>query len=222
MARSFYYGTDNELYSSSQVFTDLILEAPSDYGLTPELCQQYAALNARYRDSYRAATDPGTRTRGRIIAKSDARAALMVMAATLAKIIAGNATNEQRVNLGLSVAGPSRPVGAPGEPARFSFMLDAIGALHLKWKCPNPRGSIGTMYKIYRRIDWAGEFVFLGVSGTRSFIDQTIPAGSAAITYKIQAIRAKKVGPPAEFNVNFGTRRAASPEERKTITPLAA
>jgi hypothetical protein len=224
MARSFYYGTDSELYTSSQVFTTLILAAPSDYGLTLELCQQYAVLNSLYINSYTAAADPRTRTRGQIIAKSDARSALMVMAASLAKIIAGTSTvtNEQKINLGLSVPAAPKPVGPPGKPSNFSIMLDAIGAIHMKWKCANPRGSIGTMYQIFRRIDSGSEFVFLGVVGARKFVDSTIPAGSANITYRIQGSRSKKTGPSADFTVNFGVSRAGSPTSIVTTSRIAA
>ena len=97
------------------------------------------------------------------------------------------------------------PRPAPGKPTDFVATLDESGALALRWKCPNPAGSGGTIYQIYRRTTPAGEFAYLGGSGTKAFVDTTLPAGSAAVTYQLQAVRSTGTGPWAQFNVNFGT-----------------
>lgn len=97
------------------------------------------------------------------------------------------------------------PRPAPGQPTDFSVTLGADGALSLKWKCANPTGSTGTIYQMWRRIGGAGEFTYLGGSGTKDFVDATVPAGSSQVTYQIQAVRSTAVGPWAQFNVNFGT-----------------
>jgi hypothetical protein len=98
-------------------------------------------------------------------------------------------------------------VGAPGTPTDFTVSLNGDGTLKLKWKCANPAGSVGTIYQVWRRIGGAGgagEFVYLGGSGTKDFTDDTLPAGSAAVTYQIQGVRSTAIGPWAQFNVNFG------------------
>jgi hypothetical protein len=100
------------------------------------------------------------------------------------------------------------PIGAPGQPEQFSFKVDAIGVLFLKWKCKNPQGAVGTMYQVSRRIGSDSGFTYIGGSGTKSFIDDTLPAGTATVIYQIQAVRSTKVGPAATFNVNFGVSRA--------------
>jgi hypothetical protein len=206
MARSFYYGSDDELAIKSKFFAEQILSSPSDYGLTLEQCQEYAALDAAYQVAYQAAATPFTRTSGQVQARRDARAALMKMAANLVRIISGtpSVTSEQKVYLGISIPGQGGPVGAPGEPTNFRFTLDAIGAVRLRWQCNNPRGAIRTMYQIWRQIDGRG-FEFLGVSGKRRFIDMTIPPGSAQVTYRVRGIRSTGNGPSNDFNVNFGT-----------------
>jgi hypothetical protein len=66
------------------------------------------------------------------------------------------------------------------------------------------------MYQVYRRIgggsgDGAGEFTYLGGSGSKKFVDSTVPAGSSQITYQIQAVRSTAVGAWEQFNVNIGT-----------------
>lgn len=101
------------------------------------------------------------------------------------------------------------PVAAPGLPYKFVVTLNPDGSLLLKWKCPNPAGSSGTSYQVQRRIGATGEFVAIGACGLRSFVDPTVPAGTASVTYKIQGFRTTAVGPAAEFIVNFGAPSAA-------------
>ena len=100
-------------------------------------------------------------------------------------------------------AAPS-PVGPPGTPTDFTVSLTQAGAIILKWKCANPTGAAGTVYEVRRRIGGGNEFQFLGSQGTRTFTDDTLPAGSTGVTYQITAIRSTRRGEPAQFNVNFG------------------
>jgi hypothetical protein len=99
------------------------------------------------------------------------------------------------------------PVGPPGQPTALKVALDAVGGLELKWKCPNPQNAAGTTYNIFRSIGTpsGGEFTYIGGTGVREFTDQTVPAGSALVVYKIQAVRSTQVGPWATFNIFFGT-----------------
>lgn len=105
-----------------------------------------------------------------------------------------------------SIAGPSgpSPMAEPGTPRNLKYTLDAIGALHLKWSCRNPRGSTGTVYQVWRRIGFDGPLVYLAGVGGKEFVDATIPAGTARVTYKVQALRSTGVGQAAEFGVQFG------------------
>ena len=48
------------------------------------------------------------------------------------------------------------PIGAPGTPHSFTFSLDQGGVLRLKWKCQNPRGSVGTMNQVRRQVGGSG------------------------------------------------------------------
>jgi hypothetical protein len=96
------------------------------------------------------------------------------------------------------------PKPAPGTPTNFTATIGADGALKLKWKCANPKGTSGTIYQVWRRSSPTAEFTYLGGSGTKTFVDPTIPAGATAVTYQIQAVRSTAAGPWAQFNVNFG------------------
>jgi hypothetical protein len=104
------------------------------------------------------------------------------------------------------------PVPAPGTPTDFTVNLMQDGTLELKWKCPNPSGAGGTIYQLQRRAGAATEWTFVGAAGVRRFVDQTIPAGSSPVTYRITAVRSTAAGNPAQFTVNFGAGGVASVE----------
>lgn len=91
----------------------------------------------------------------------------------------------------------------PGTPFEFTVGLLQNGALELKWKCNNPSGTQGTIYEVKRQIG-SGGFAFVGASGVRSFTDDTLPSGSAPVTYQVTAVRSTSRGNPAQFTVNFG------------------
>jgi hypothetical protein len=106
-----------------------------------------------------------------------------------------------------SPAEPS-PMAPPGTPQRFTVELQPIGWITLRWKCRNPRGAVGTLYHVHRRINagsGAGDaFEYIGTTGRKTFVDKSIPAGAGAVTYQVQAVRSTASGAVAQFNVTFG------------------
>jgi hypothetical protein len=108
------------------------------------------------------------------------------------------------------------PVGPPGTPTKFKVEVDQSGALILSFACANPAGAGGTTYLIARQVG-SGEFVTLGATGKKKFTDDTLPAGTAAVTYRVTAQRSTAQGLPAEFTVKFGVGSAG--EMTATVTP---
>ena len=51
------------------------------------------------------------------------------------------------------------------------------------------------VYSIGRRDGEDGEFVQVGVSGSRIFLDDSIPAGSPVVQYQIRGYRGQTIGP---------------------------
>lgn len=105
------------------------------------------------------------------------------------------------------IPAPAVPSAAPppGTPFAFTVGLEQTGALELKWKCNNPAGTQGTIYEVRRRIGPAeGSFTFIGASGVKSFIDNTLPDGAQPVTYQITAVRSTARGKAAAFLVTFG------------------
>jgi hypothetical protein len=115
------------------------------------------------------------------------------------------------------------PVGPPGKPTDFGVELQEDGTLNLGWKCTNPAG--GTMYQVWRQIGEAGTLEYLGGSGSKMFIDSTLPAGSTNVMYQIQGVRTTAIGPVATFNVKFGVNSSgamtANVTEVKTLKKAA-
>ena len=110
------------------------------------------------------------------------------------------------------------PKPPPGQPTDLKVSLDATGALTLKWKCVNPPGARGTTYNVFRRIGASGEFTYLGGSGVKELVDETVPAGAALVMYKIQGVRSTSVGPWNTFNVFLGAETGGS----TMVTSVAA
>lgn len=70
------------------------------------------------------------------------------------------------------------PVVTLGTPANFKVELGADGALTLKWKCASPRAS-GTIYQVWRSLNGGTDFAYVGGSGSKTFVDSTVPSGAA-------------------------------------------
>lgn len=117
--------------------------------------------------------------------------------------------NDPNVYVLAQIPSPATPAPTPppGTPFDFTVGLLQNGAVQLKWKCPNPTRTAGTIYEVKRSIGGgtSAAFVFVGATGSRTFTDETIPAGSAAVTYQITAVRSTSRGNPSQFTVHFGT-----------------
>lgn len=98
-------------------------------------------------------------------------------------------------------ASPSAP---PGTPANFKVALDDDGSVILSWKCENPVGTSGTIYEVRRKPAGTQAWTFIGATGIRKFVDDTILSGSSPVTYQITAVRSTQRGQPASYNVTFG------------------
>lgn len=101
---------------------------------------------------------------------------------------------------------PPSPAPPPAQPTDLTVTLNASdGALLLRWKAANPAGTSGTSYIVRRRLPAESEFSFIGVSGKKEFIDDTLIAGPDSVQYTVQGQRADSSGPLSPiFTVNFG------------------
>lgn len=119
-------------------------------------------------------------------------------------------TNDPSIYTLAQLPSPASPgsVPPPGTPFDFRITLQQGGALGLSWKCNNPAGAVGTIYEVRRQAMGApaNEWTFAGATGTREFLDETLPSTFAAtgVNYEIRGRRSTSVGVPAIFGVRFG------------------
>jgi hypothetical protein len=101
---------------------------------------------------------------------------------------------------------PPSPAPPPAQPTDSTVTLNASdGGLMLRWKAANPTGTSGTSYIVRRKLPDDSEFSFIGVSGEKEFVDDTLIAGPDSVQYTVQGQRADSSGPLSPiFTVNFG------------------
>lgn len=106
----------------------------------------------------------------------------------------------------LPVPGQAAPLPPPGKPNSVSVAIEpASGAITLRWKVTNPVGASGTTYIVRRRVGGSGEYAFVGISGVRSFTDNTFIAGPDSVQYTIQGQRGPSAGLTSDpITINFG------------------
>lgn len=93
----------------------------------------------------------------------------------------------------------------PAKPTDISVSISPTGAPVLRWRAANPAGSQGTSYIIRRKVAGESQFTFCGVSGRKSFTDNSFTAGPDSVQYTIQGQRADATGLLSDvFTVNFG------------------
>ena len=100
---------------------------------------------------------------------------------------------------------PSSAAPPPGTPESLRVELLQNGALKLGWKCNNPDGTQGTIYEVKRQTAGQAEAAWIGSTGVREFVDDTLSMDASPVQYEITAVRSTKRGNPANFTVKFGT-----------------
>lgn len=97
------------------------------------------------------------------------------------------------------------PLPAPGQPFAFTVGVLASGALSLKWKMTGTQGG-NLFYQVKRRLVGESAYTILGGSGNKTFIDETLPAGTDSVQYIVTAFRGQTAGldsipVPVQFGV---------------------
>lgn len=176
---------------------------PTGYGQTSAVATQLTAKVTAFENAMTAWTTPETRTPVALETKRVAKTAMIDFVRPLVRQIQASplVTDPMRTAMRITVPKIPSPPENPGTPTNFKVELTAIGSLNLSWKCTNP--TAGTMYQVFRKIGDA-EATYIGGCGGKKFVDDTVPAGTAQITYQIQAIRSTAVGAWATFVVNIG------------------
>lgn len=120
----------------------------------------------------------------------------------------------------LPVRRDASPMPAPGMPTRFEFKLLRDGSLEVAFKCDNTaeggRRLRGVTYEVRRSDGLDGTLAYVCTALERRFRDETIPKGTASVTYQITAQTSTRRGDPAVVRVSFGSGgvQEGAPERR--------
>lgn len=97
------------------------------------------------------------------------------------------------------------PLPPPGQPNSFAVSLTGSGAIVLAWKSTNSAPSTGAYFTVKRRLPGETTFTVVGGTGSKSFADDTVPAGVNLVTYIVQGFRGTDPGVESDqMNVQFG------------------
>ena len=104
----------------------------------------------------------------------------------------------------LSAKDPPSPVPAPEQPTNGNAELGGNGAVIVNFEA---RGAAGTVWQVYRQLGTETVYSFVGSADslTKSFVDNTVPAGESSAQYTIQGVRGNVKGPVSfAILVQFG------------------
>lgn len=169
--------------------------------------QALVATLADHADAQQAAKDAA---KAATLKVNDTESSTRGMAADMVRVIRGFAINTNNPNVYVDAQipppQPATPLPPPGQPTDFSVLLNSDGSLTLKWKATNPEGSYNVIYMVQRRLVTENSFQFVGASGTREWVDTTLPYGADGATYIVTAQRGTTMGAPSlQLNVSFGS-----------------
>lgn len=100
---------------------------------------------------------------------------------------------------------PPSPAPLPGQPTNFSVGLTGSGGILLTWKSTNSSPSTGAYFTVRRRLAGENTFTVAGGTGSKSFVDDTVPFGTNLVTYLVQGFKGQAAGPESEqLTVQFG------------------
>lgn len=196
--------------------------AYAEIGLSPAQAAAFKTLTNDGTTNYNAAVAADAAKRAATLTSQSTIRELRRVAGETINIIrafAENQPNPDAVFAEAQIPAPATPTpaGPPGTPTSFRVSLLESGAVELKWKCANPIGTSGTIYEVRRKTGTDMNFTFIGATGTKKFLDETIPSGSSNTVYQITAVRSTRRGNPAQFNVNFGV--GGDGQVFATVTP---
>lgn len=180
-------------------------------GLTVPQVVNFEARVQALNDANNAAQAARQASKDATLVLNDAVSEFKSTAGSLINVIKAFAEASGNQNV-YSLAGIS-PNAAPGvvpppvPPQEFAAGVNSDGSLTLRWKVAQPAGATGVQYYIYRAVNGAQAFVFVGSSGReKSFIDATLPFGVDRVDYMIQPRRGEVIGAQSNtFTLRFGS-----------------
>ena len=116
----------------------------------------------------------------------------------------------QTVYSAASIPAPATPVpaGPPVDCTGLSAALTNSGNVELSW---NGSLAYGQFFSVWRKLSGEANWTLLGSIRSKSFIDETVPEGTAGSQYQVKAQRGGQVSQGCEpVGIIFGTVQAAA------------
>ncbi len=185
--------------------------APSSIGLSPAQATAFVNASILARERYTQQLNAAQAARNAVESQQDATRDCRRLAADLIRDIKAYAEQQAKpseIYILADLPVPTTPTALPppGKPNTVTVgIVPNTGAITLKWKVTNPPGAAGTSYIVRRRAGLTGDFVFVGVTGLKTFTDSTFAAGPDTVQYTIQGQRSDLAGPASDIvTINFG------------------
>lgn len=181
---------------------------PTAIGLTAAQVSTLSALTDTARKDYDAALSARqaskAATEAMYASVGNMRTQLADMVRSI-KTFAEASANPASVYSMAQIPAPQSPseVPPPGTPFDFRVEILQNGALRITWKCDNPEGTSGTIYEVFRGAV-GSTLSYVGSSGIKEFVDDTLPRSAVPISYQFTAVRSTRRGDPAVLTVSFG------------------
>lgn len=219
---------DSELVTFSLNLSTKINLDPTIYGLTITQASDYAALQTAYSNAYTVANTDSTRTKPTIVAKDEARAALVESTRQLVDIVQAypGTTNEMRADLQITIR-DTEPTPAPIPSTKPDMSIESTSGRTIRIRLRDadnptslgrPDGVAGAniMYYVGETApSLSTEWVFGSMAGrptTTLIIPGTVPAGSKIWITAFWFNTRKQVGPfatPLYTNISDSVQEAA-------------
>lgn len=185
------------------------LQAPNTLGLQAGQVTSMDTATKAARNAYTAQQNTKEAAKAATVTFHNNVSTMRSLGADLIKTIKAYAdtTNNPNVYALAQIPPPAAPTPQPppGQPTDFRVELTGGGAIALSWKSTNSAPSGGAFFTVRRRLAGESNFTMLGGTGSKSFIDDTVPFGTNAVTYLVQGFRGTEPGPESEqLSVQFG------------------
>lgn len=166
---------------------------PEAIGLTADQVADLQMRTNLARANYEAAQTARENSRNATVGYHQAVDAMRELGGSLINAIKAfaAATGDPKVYTTAQVPPPSprKPAPPPAAPAEITTTMQKNGAVMLRWKLTQPAPGAETFVSIARQLNGVGEFVLIGTTGEKKFVDEKLPPGTASAVYLLRAHR---------------------------------
>lgn len=188
--RGYLPDRETELAAFATNMSTRVSATSSAFGVSTAIATQLATATAAYIAALQTATEPATRTKPTVLAKQNAKQALIAIIRSVAKIVYGtpSVTDSQRATLGLPPLKPWTPIQAPTSAPKLTVLGVSGTTATIKLENADvtrrarPDGCVTATVMSYVGQQPPGQisdWVFEGATSTTSKIEVQFPAGTS-------------------------------------------